>query len=310
MIKESLRGEYGKSLVRIGKINPDIVVLDADLAKSTRTMTFAVEFPDRFFDSGLSEQDMISTGAGIALTGKTVFVSSFAIFLTGRAYGQVRQSVCYNNANVKLVATHSGLGVGEDGATHQALEDIALMRTLPNMRLIVPADSTETASVIDYITKNYGPFYVRLTRSDLMKVHDDNYTFRMGKGEILKDGEDITIIAIGAMIENAIKASEELSALSISAAVINMSSIKPIDSELILKYAKKTGAILTVEDHSVYSGLGGAVAEVVSQNHPVKMKLMGVQNRFGRSGKPEQLYKFYSLDHSDIVNEVKTLLKK
>ncbi len=310
MVKESLRGEYGKSLLRIGKKNQNIIVMDADLAKSTRTNTFGNEFPERFFDSGLSEQNMVSTAAGISLTGKTVFISSFAVFLTGRVYGQIRQSVCYNNANVKLVATHSGLGVGEDGATHQALEDIALMRALPNMQVIVPADSVETASVIDYVADNYGPFYVRLTRSDLQKVNNDDYKFELGKGTVLKDGKDITIFAIGAMVEKALKAAEDLSEQSISAAVINLSSIKPLDTELILKYAKTTGTVLTVEDHSVFGGLGGSVSEFLSQNYPVKMKIMGVNNRFGRSGKPEQLYKFYNLDHTDINKEAITLLKK
>ncbi len=309
MAKGSLRGQYGKTLVKLAEKDKNIVVLDADLAKSTKTIRFAEKFPGRFFDSGLSEQDMVSTAAGISLTGKTVFASSFAIFLTGRAFGQVRQSVCYNNANVKLVATHSGLGVGEDGATHQALEDIAAMRALPNIRVIVPADAVETESVIEYVASEPGPFYVRLTRSDLLTVFQKGHQYRPGKGNLLKEGTDISIMAVGAMIEYALIAAEELSKKSISAAVINMSSIKPIDSELIIEYAKKTGHILTVEDHSVYGGFGSCVSEVVSQNYPVKMKIMGTRNRFGRSGKPDQLYNLYNLDHSGIIREAENLLK-
>ncbi len=309
MNKSSLRGEYGKTLLKLGKDDEHIVVLDADLAKSTKTISFGNEISERFIDMGLSEQDMISTAAGISLTGKTVFASSFCVFLVGRVYDQIRQSVCYNNANVKLVATHSGLGVGEDGATHQALEDIALMRPLPNMRIIAPADAFETSQVIEYVSREKGPFYVRLTRSDLPDVHSDSYNFQLGKASLLKDGTDITIFAIGSMVEKALIASKLLKNISINAAVINLSSIKPFDKETVLEYAKKTKNIITVEDHSVYGGLGGAVSEFLSQTFPVKMKIMGVDNSFGRSGTIDSLYKYFKLDPENILYESKKLLE-
>lgn len=310
MVKGSLRGQYGKTLVDLGTLNKNVIVLDADLAKSTKTLGFGKKFGDRFFDMGLSEQDMISTAAGIALTGKTVFASSFSVFLTGRVYDQVRQSVCYNNANVKLVATHSGLGVGEDGATHQALEDIALMRALPNMRVIVPADSVETKRVIEYVAGEYGPFYVRLTRSDLPVIFSDDHSFEPGKSELLKDGEDLVIFAVGSMVSKALEASDQLKDHSVSAAVVNLSSIKPLDEETIIKSAQRTGHVLTIEDHSVYGGMGSAVAELLSQKSPTKMKIIGVENSFGRSGKPEELYDHFKLTPERIIKEALTILGK
>lgn len=310
MVKGSLRGQYGKTLVDLGTANKNVIVLDADLAKSTKTLGFGKKFGERFFDMGLSEQDMISTAAGIALTGKIVFASSFSVFLTGRVYDQVRQSVCYNNANVKLVATHSGLGVGEDGATHQALEDIALMRALPNMRVIVPADSVETKKVIEYVAGEYGPFYVRLTRSDLPVIFNEDHNFEPGKSELLKDGEDLVIFAVGSMVSKALEASDQLKDHSVSAAVVNLSSIKPLDEETIIKSAKKTGYALTIEDHSVYGGMGSAVAELLSQKSPTKMKIIGVENSFGRSGKPEELYEHFKLTPERIIKEALTILGK
>ena len=310
MVKESLRDQYGKTLAELGSSDPNVIVLDADLAKSTKTLTFANEFKDRFFDMGLSEQDMISTAAGISLTGKTVFASSFSVFLTGRVFDQVRQSVCYNNANVKLVATHSGLGVGEDGATHQSLEDIALMRTLPNMRVIVPADSIETAEVIKYVAGEYGPFYIRLTRSDLPVIHTDEFKFSPGKAEVLSSGDDLVIISAGAMIHKAIEASVQLRNLSISAGVINLSSIKPLDEDTIIGEAMRSGNVITIEDHSVYGGIGSAVAELLSQRVSARMKIIGVENSFGRSGKPEELYSLYNLTTERIIEEAKILTGK
>lgn len=310
MVKGSLRGQYGKTLVELGTVNKNVIVLDADLAKSTKTLGFGKEFGDRFFDMGLSEQDMISTAAGIALTGKIVFASSFSVFLTGRVYDQVRQSVCYNNANVKLVATHSGLGVGEDGATHQALEDIALMRALPNMRVIVPADSVETKKVIEYVAGEYGPFYVRLTRNNLPVIFSDDYNFEPGKSELLKDGEDLVIFAVGSMVSKALEASYQLKDRSVSAAVVNLSSIKPLDEETIIKSAQRTGHVLTIEDHSVSGGMGSAVAELLSQKSPTKMKIIGVENSFGRSGKPEELYDHFKLTPERIIKEALTILGK
>lgn len=308
MAKESLRGEYGKTLLRIGRENKDIVVLDADLAKSTKTLTFGKEISDRFIDMGLSEQDMISTAAGISLTGKTVFASSFCVFLTGRVYDQVRQSICYNNANVKLVGTHAGLGVGEDGATHQMLEDLALLRPLPNMRIIVPADAVETAQAVEYAANTYGPFFIRLIRGSLETIYDGNYHFEFGKAPVIKQGKDIAVFAVGAMVEKAIEAARLLEQDSIDAAVINVSTLKPLDKETVLDVAKKTKAVITIEDHSVFGGLGSAIAECLSQNHPTKMKIIGVDNQFGRSGGVEELYSLYNLTAERVVSEAKELL--
>ena len=310
MPKESLRGTYGKTLLRLGKTHKDLVVLDADLAKSTKTITFAKEYPERFIDMGLSEQDMISTAAGIALTNKTVFVSTFCVFIAGRAYDQVRQSVCYTNANVKLVGTHSGLGVGADGATHQALEDIALFRPLQNLRIIVPADATETSKVIEYVADNQGPFFVRLTRNDLETIYSDDYEFQLGRASVLRDGKDIAIFAIGSMVEKALDAAKELMSNSIDAAVINLSTIKPLDHDTVLDFAKKTKGIITVEDHSIYGGLGSTIAEFVSQNHPTEMRIIGVEGEFGRSGPTEILYEYYDLTPERISREAKNILKK
>ena len=310
MVKGSLRGQYGKTLAELGDSDSNIIVLDADLSKSTKTLTFANKFKERFFDMGLSEQDMISTAAGISLTGKTVFASSFSVFLTGRVFDQVRQSVCYNNANVKLVATHSGLGVGEDGATHQALEDIALMRTLPNMRVIVPSDSIETDRVIKYVTGEYGPFYVRLTRSDLPIIHKEDFKFNPLKAEVISTGEDLVIFSAGSMLHKAIEAIEKLRKFSISAEVVNISSIKPLDEETIISSATKSRKVITIEDHSIYGGIGSAVAELLSQKCPSHLKIIGVENSFGRSGKPEELYNVYKLTSDRIVEEARIITGK
>jgi transketolase len=310
MAVESLRGAYGKTLLKLGRENPDLVVLDADLAKSTQTQVFAKEFAGRFFDMGLAEQDMVSTAAGIALTGKTVFASSFCTFLVGRVFDQIRQSVCYNRANVKLVGTHSGLGVGEDGATHQALEDIALTRALPEIRIIVPADAVETALAVEYAAATPGPFFIRLTRNNLQTWFGPEHRFVMGRAPLLRDGSDITLIAMGAMVEKAMQAAELLAAAQISAAVIDFSSLKPLDEETLLRFAKKTGHIVTIEDHSVHGGLGSACAEFLCQQFPVRMKIMGMDNQFGRSGKPEDLYVHFKLTAADIAGAGKEMLSR
>jgi len=310
MAVESLRGAYGQTLLKLGRVHPDLVVLDADLAKSTQTMVFAREFPDRFIDMGLSEQDMISTAAGIALTGKTVFASSFCAFLIGRVFDQVRQSVCYNRANVKLVGTHAGLGVGEDGATHQALEDVALARALPGLTVIVPADAVETALAVEFAAATPGPFFIRLTRNNLQTLFGPEHRFELGKAPLLRDGTDVTLVAMGAMVEKALGAAELLAAAAISAAVIDFSSLQPMDGEILLRYARKTGRVLTVEDHSVHGGLGGACAEFLAQNAPVPMTLMGMDNQFGRSGKPEDLYVHFKLTAADIAAAGRRLLTR
>lgn len=310
MAVESLRGAYGKTLLKLGRENPDLVVLDADLAKSTQTQVFAKEFAGRFIDMGLSEQDMVSTAAGIALTGKTVFASSFCVFLVGRVFDQIRQSVCYNRANVKLVGTHAGLGVGEDGATHQALEDIALMRSLPEMRVIVPADAVETALAVEYAAATPGPFFIRLTRNNLPTWFGPEHHFVMGRAPLLRDGSDITLVAMGAMVEKAMQAAELLAAAQVSAAVIDFSSLKPLDEEILLRFAKKTARIMTIEDHSVHGGLGSACAEFLSQHCPVRMKIMGMDDQFGRSGKPEDLYAHFKLTAADIAAAGKEMLSR
>ncbi len=305
--QESLRNTYGKTLLALGRVNPDIVVLDADLAKSTQTQTFGKEIQERFLDIGLSEQDMVSMAAGISLTGKTVFASSFCVFLTGRVFDQVRQSVCYNRANVKLVATHSGLGVGEDGATHQSLEDIALMRTLPGMRVIVPSDSVETASAIEYVAATEGPFYVRLTRSNLDVIHPAGHRFQFGHIDVLRDGTDVTLAACGAMVEKALDGADLLASLGISAAVLNVSTIKPLDGETLLRFARQTRGLVSVEDHSKTGGLGGALAEFLSQHHPMPMRILGMDNQFGCSGKPEELYRHFGLTAEAIAAAAREL---
>ena len=310
MAVESLRGAYGQTLLKLGRENPELVVLDADLAKSTQTQVFAKEFPGRFIDMGLSEQDMISTAAGIALTGKTVFASSFCAFLIGRAFDQVRQSICYNRANVKLVGTHSGLGVGEDGATHQSLEDVALARALPCLTVIVPADAVETARAVEFAAATPGPFFIRLTRNNLTTFLGPEHRFVLGRAPLLRDGSDITLAAMGAMVEKAMHAAELLAADNVSAAVIDFSSLKPLDEETLLRCARKTGHVVTVEDHSVRGGLGGACAEFLAQHCPVPMTIMGMDNQFGQSGKPEDLYVHFKLAAVDIAAAAKRLLSR
>jgi len=304
------RDAYGITLVELGKKNPDIVVLDADLSCSTKTAKFAKTFPDRFFNIGISEQDMMGIAAGLALTGKIPFASTFAIFATGRAWEQLRQTVCYSNANVKVVATHGGITVGEDGATHQALEDVALMRVIPGMTVIVPADAYETAQVIASATEYYGPVYIRLGRAKVPSVMPEDYKFQIGKAYIFKLGKDVNIIANGLMVAEALKASEILNKEGIDAGVANFSSVKPFDEEALLKIAKSSKLIVTAEEHSIIGGLGSMVAEFVSENHPVTVKRIGVRDTFGCSGSWKELLKFYGLTAENIVQTVKDFFKK
>jgi transketolase len=285
--------------------------MDADLSVSTKTSMFAKEFPDRFFNMGVAEQDMISTAAGLAACGKIVFASTFAVFGSGRAWDQVRVSMAYTRLNVKLVVTHGGITTGEDGATHQANEDLAIMRAIPNMTVIVPADAVETVHVIRSLVKEYGPSYVRLSRLSTPIVYENsNYDFRIGKGVIMKPGNDITIIAAGIMVYQSMLASEQLSKEGISARVVNMHTIKPLDRELIIRCAQETKAIVTAEEHSIIGGLGSAVAEVLSENMPVPMARVGVKDMFGESGKPDDLLEKYGLTSKDIVSAVKNVIKR
>lgn len=301
MEKIATRVAYGKTLAEIGDEYKEIVVLDADLSASTQTKHFAKKFPDRFFNVGVAEQNLICTAAGLAMGGLTPFVSTFTIFATGRAWEMVRLSVCYQNVNVKICSTHAGLTVGEDGASHQTLEDIAIMRVIPNMRVIVPADATETEQVIKAIAKTDGPFFVRLARAASPILFDSSYKFEIGKGNVIEEGSDITIISCGLMTAHSVEALKILKEKGVSATLINMASIKPIDKDLIIKHARKTGKVLTVEEHSVIGGLGSAVAEVLSENAPVKMKMVGVQDQFGTSGPAAQVLEHYHLMPKDIA---------
>lgn len=290
---------YGQALVELGKVNKDIVVLDADLSSSTRTGLFAKEFPERFFNFGVAEQNMVATAAGLASCGKTVFVSTFAIFATGRAWDQVRNSVSYSNLNVKIVATHAGVSVGPDGASHQALEDIALMRVIPNMNIIVPCDGPQTREAVIAAANTKGPFYVRLGRPKVPTIEEKS-EFKLGKAQVLTDGNDLTIVACGIMVNEALSAVKNLINKGIKARLINLHTIRPFDSETILKAAKETKKILVCEEHSVIGGLASSVQEVVSEFSPVKVICLGVKNRFGQSGEPDELLKEYNLTASDI----------
>lgn len=301
------RDIYGKTLVELGKANSDIVVLDADLSGSTRTQIFAKEFPERFFNFGVAEQNMMATAAGLASCGKIVFASTFAMFATGRAWDQVRNTISYNNFNVKIVASHAGLTVGPDGSSHQAIEDIALMRAICNMAIIVPCDGPETRDAIIAASQHKGPVYVRLGRSKVPTI-EGKQKFALGKGYCLKEGKDISIFACGIMLEKALQAATALEKENIQARVINLHTIKPLDKEIVIKAAKETKGIVVCEEHSVVGGLASAVDEVVSENYPTKVLRIGVKNRFGQSGEPDELLKEYNLTSEDIVNTAKSLL--
>lgn len=307
---KATREAYGNALAAVGAKNKNIVVLDADLSKSTKTNVFKEQFPDRFFNVGIAEQNLISVGAGLAAAGKIPFVSSFAMFATGRAFEQIRNAVCYPKLNVKVCATHAGITVGEDGATHQSLEDIACMRVLPNMTVVVPADEAETTSVIEWAANYQGPVYVRLGRAGVDDTTPAGYQFVPGKSQTLVEGSDLTIIACGALVGPAVEGAKELAQAGISARVINMASIKPIDKDAIVKAAQETGAILTAEEHNVVGGLGSAVAEVVVQEAPVPMAFVGVQDSFGESGTPKELMAKYGLTAKDIVVAAKKLVTR
>lgn len=307
---KATREAYGNALARIGKNNTNIIVLDADLSKSTKTDTFKKECPDRFFNVGIAEQNLISVGAGLAAAGKIPFVSSFAMFATGRAFEQIRNAVCYPKLNVKVCATHAGITVGEDGATHQSLEDIACMRVLPNMTVVVPADEKDTNAVIEWAAAYEGPVYVRLGRAGVDDVSPEEYTFTPGKSTQLIDGSDVTIIACGALVGPAVEASKALQNNGISARVINMASIKPIDVDAIVKAASETGAIVTAEEHNILGGLGSAVAEVIVAHKPVPVEFVGVQDTFGESGTPTELMTKYGLTTDDIVNAVNRVVAR
>lgn len=307
---KSIRTAYGKTLVELGKINENIVVLDADLACSTQTAMFGKEFPERFFNMGIAEQDMITTSAGLASQGKIPFASTFAMFATGRTYDQIRNSICYPSLNVKIVATHGGITVGEDGASHQALEDVALMRNLPNMTVIVPADCRECEEVIKFAAQHQGPVYVRIARTNVPDIFDENYKFNYKKALVIKEGKDVTIVTNGETLAEVIECAEILENSGISAEIINMPVVKPADSGTILETAKKTKFVVTVENHSVIGGLGSAVCEILSENLPTPVYRIGINDEFGQSGEQRQLMEFYGLTGEKLAQKIKKKLEE
>lgn len=303
------RNAYGEALLELGQRKKNVVVLDADLSGSTKTGKFAKDYPDRFYNVGVSEQDLIGTASGLALTGKLPFASTFAVFETGRAWEQIRQTVCYSNLNVKLVSTHSGVTVGEDGASHQSIEDIALMRVLPHMVVIVPADAHETKQVVHAISDYHGPTYVRLGRSNVPIVMPDEYTFKLGRAYSFHIGRDANIIAVGIMVSVALDAARILKLNKIDTGVINMSTVKPLDTKTLLKAAKSCRLIVTAEEHSVIGGLGSAVTEYLSEKYPVSIKRIGIMDNFGCSGTPEGLLKLHGLTSQNIVKTIRKALQ-
>lgn len=303
MAKTATRVSYGEALVKYGN-DPRIVVLDADLSKSTKTEMFKKAYPDRFINAGIAEADMMCVAAGLAACGKIAFASTFAMFAAGRAFEQVRNSIGYTGLNVKIGATHAGISVGEDGASHQCLEDIALMRTIPGMVVINPADDREAQAAVKAAIDHDGPVYMRFGRLAVEDINDDNYKFELGKGVLLKDGGDVTLIGTGLMVAEALKAADILEREGISTRVVNIHTIKPIDEEIIIKASKETGAIVTAEEHYIMGGLGSAVSEVVCANAPCPVKIIGT-DRFGKSGKPAELFEEYGLTAENIVKQAK-----
>lgn len=307
-LKKATRQSYGEALAKLGKENRNIVVLDADLSTATKTNIFAKENPGRFFEMGISEQDMMSTAAGFATCGKIPYASTFAVFAAGRAYDQIRNSICYPNLNVKICSTHAGITVGEDGATHQMLEDISMMRTLPNMTVMSVSDDTQTKWAVEEISKIKGPVYLRLSRMETPIIYEETQKFEIGKAVQIGEGTDASIIATGDVVCEAIKAKEELEKQGIKVRVIDMHTIKPIDRQIIVKCAKETKQIITLEDHNIIGGLGSAVCEVLAEEYPCKLKRIGINDQFGKSGKAEELLKYFKLTSKDIINTLGTPL--
>ena len=307
--KIATRESYGNALVELGQKNPDVVVLDADLAGATKTSTFKKAFPDRHIDCGIAEANMTGIAAGLSTCGKIPFISSFAMFAAGRNFEQVRNSIGYPHLNVKIGATHAGITVGEDGASHQCLEDVALMRTIPGMTVIVPSDDIEAKAAVMAAAETEGPFYMRFGRAAVPVINDNpDYKFEVGKAVVLKDGTDIVIFANGVCVAEALGAAEKLAADGISAAVVNVHTVKPIDKDTILEFAKKTGRVFTAEEHSVIGGLGSAVCDVLSEEYPVKVTKIGVYDRFGKSGPAGALMKEFELDAEGIYKKIKASL--
>lgn len=306
---KSIRSAYGKTLVELGKENNDIVVLDADLACSTQTAIFGKEFPERFFNMGIAEQDMIATAAGLASQGKIPFASTFAMFATGRTYDQIRNSICYPQFNVKIVATHGGITVGEDGASHQALEDVSLMRGLPHMTVIVPADCKECEEAIKYAANTPGPMYVRIARTNVPDIFDENYKFDL-KGKIIREGKDVTIVTNGETLAEVIECTDILEQSGIEAQILHIPVVKPLDNDIILQGASKTGFVVTVENHSIIGGLGSAVCEVLSEKMPTPVYRIGINDEFGQSGEQRALMDYYGLTSEKLAQKIENKLKE
>ncbi len=303
-LKKSIRGAFGEALVELGNEYPNVVVLDADLSSSTQTAAFAKTFPDRFFDVGIAEQDLMTTALGLSLTGKVPYAATFAVFATGRAYDQIRNSICYQNSNVKVIGAHGGITVGEDGASHQALEDISLMRGLPNMTVIVPGDYEQTKQAVKYAAQHEGPVYIRLSRMNVPVVFDKSYKFDLNKAVVLKEGKDVSLITCGDILSEVIKAGEILEKNGVSTEIIDVPVVKPLDSETIINSISKTKLAFVVENHSVIGGLGSAVCEIISENAPHKVFRIGINDTFGQSARPEELLNFYGLDAESVANKV------
>ena len=310
MLQASLRQAYGQALVELGKENPDVVVLDADLSRSTMTNLFAGEFANRYFDCGIAEQNMVSIAAGLAASGKIPFASTFAVFIPGRCFDQIRMSIAYPRLNVKLVVTHGGITVGEDGTSHQSIEDLSLICSLPGFTVIVPADVIETTQAVRVAAATYGPFYIRLCRPQLPLVNNDDYRFNLGQAVTMRQGSDATIIAIGVMVAAALEAADNLKREGIDCRVLNMSTLKPINEAAIIKAAADTGAIVTAEEHLEHGGLGSIVARIVASNQPVPMGFVAIKDTYARSGKPAELLQEYGLTAKDIEQTVHEVLKK
>lgn len=307
---QATRVGYGEKILELGRKNKNIVVLSADVTSSTNSHLFAKEFPDRFFNVGISEQDLICEAAGLSLVGKIPFVSAYAVFVTGRCWDQVRNTVCYSNLNVKIIGTHAGLLVGPDGATHQALEDIAIMNAIPNMKIISPCDYIETKKAIEKVSEDFGPTCVRLSREKTPIITNEEDTFEIGKANIICDGDDLTIFATGAVVSEAIKAREYLMHEHISARIINIHTIKPIDKEMIIKCSEETGAIVVAEEHQIFGGLGSIIAQVLAKNNPTPIEFVGMRDVFGESGEPFELLKKYELDNLGILKASKRVLRR
>ena len=302
---KATRQSYGEKLAELGEKNKDIIVLDADLSAATKTSIFAKRFPERFFDMGIAEQDMISTAAGLATFGKTVFASSFAMFACGRSYDQIRNSVAHPKLNVKICASHAGITVGEDGATHQMLEDLGMMRGLPNMTVMCTSDDRETKWAVEEISKMDGPVYLRLCRLNTPQIYGEEQDFKIGKGVQIGNGTDATVFATGVVVPEAIKAKEELEKQGINIRVVDIHTIKPIDKELIIKCAKETKKLVSIEDHNIIGGLGSAISEVLTEEYPAKLIRMGMKDRFGESGPAKELLRYFGLTSEDIISVVK-----